>query len=835
MVEAKPTHPLADAPSTPERLLKRFLPEDNANLRVPAYFSKEERAQAELNAGLYRRAIYSLYGAEPTSPLVPIIRSRAHAALGEDELALTAVADSASPKVKVERGRLLVKLGRQAEALTVLKDVVAAEPDNAEARFELGQVAEAMGDFSTARDAYQQLYSARKTQYKTADELVLAAKTIDRWATLEGRYRDNARLNEEVLGMFVQAYDVLDRGHPGARIAAAQYLYDHDQSEKAVEELEPLLAQNPRHAEAMELMGRIAISRFNFEAAEALAREIRKTNPTSLTADLLDARSQLQARRPDLAEPLLQGILKRQPNHLEALGLLASVYSIRLEQNREDEALARATSVSPNSPVAYYELAEQLSQNRQYPRAERMYLKAIELAPWLTKARNGLGLLYTQWGNDDKAAATLEEAYRLDPYNLETINYLRLLDRLKNMASVSSDHFVVRYDAAADPIIGSLMLEYMESVNAELVKIFEHQPTVSTYIEVFPTHAQFSVRTAGIPFIGTVGASTGRIIALVSPRDGKETMGTYNWAQVLRHEYGHTVTLSATENRIPHWMTEGLAVYAEEAPLRWEWVPLLYRAVTKDELFPIDRVTWGFVRPKKPTDRSLAYAQSYWMCKYLVDSYGKQAMLQLMAKFKEGKSQEQAFEEVLSMPAKQFHADFVDFAKREVGKWGYDRESQKKYDALREAGEAQIKEKKYKEAAVTWEEIAALRPADALPHQRLAGLYLTKDLNDPNKARKHLEVLNAVELKDNRYAKRLARLADLQNDVPGAIKFAKQAIWCDPYDADAHELLLSLARKANDEKLTTLQTERLQAIKDMKKPKATPPDPNQPATPIEPG
>ena len=41
-------------------------------------------------------------------------------------------------------------------------------------------------------------------------------------------------------------------------------------------------------------------------------------------------------------------------------------------------------------------------------------------------------------------------------------------------------------------------------------------------------------------------------------------MGTFNWAQVLRHEYTHTVTLGATDNRIAHWMTEGLAVLEEQ-------------------------------------------------------------------------------------------------------------------------------------------------------------------------------------------------------------------------------------------------------------------------------
>src|SRR5205814_8505784 len=150
---------------------------------------------------------------------------------------------------------------------------------------------------------------------------------------------------------------------------------------------------------------------------------------------------------------------------------------------------------------------------------------------------------------------------------------------------------------------------------------FHHTPAVKTFIEVFPTHDAFSVRTTGSPWIGTVGASTGRVIALCAPRGGENTLGTYNWAQVLRHEFTHTVTLSMTDNRIAHWMTEGLAVYEERVPLRWEWVPMLYDAVKKKKLFTMDNLTWGFVRPKKPSDRQLAYAQSYWICQYIEETF----------------------------------------------------------------------------------------------------------------------------------------------------------------------------------------------------------------------
>ena len=132
--------------------------------------------------------------------------------------------------------------------------------------------------------------------------------------------------------------------------------------------------------------------------------------------------------------------------------------------------------------------------------------------------RNGLGLLYTQSGDEDAARATLEAAHSLDPFNLRTTNYLRLLDDLSAFARKESAHFIVMYDAKLDPVIPEYFSDYLESVNKIVCGDFKHEPAVKTFIEVFPTHDAFSVRTTGSPWIGTVGASTGRVIALVSPR-----------------------------------------------------------------------------------------------------------------------------------------------------------------------------------------------------------------------------------------------------------------------------------------------------------------------------
>ena len=130
---------------------------------------------------------------------------------------------------------------------------------------------------------------------------------------------------------------------------------------------------------------------------------------------------------------------------------------------------------------------------------------------------------------------------------------------------------------------------------------------------------------------------------------------------MLRHEYTHTVTLGATDNRIQHWMTEGLAVYEERTPLRWEWVPMLYNAVKKHELFPIDKLTWSFVRPKRPIDRQLAYAESYWICKYIEETYGHETILKMLADFHNAEPQEMVFPKETHKSLPDFQKDFFEW------------------------------------------------------------------------------------------------------------------------------------------------------------------------------
>ena len=802
----------------PGKWIAEHLPEKLPEQKHPAYFDEIDKARAQVFGGRYKLALLTLKNAKGSDPVqVALVRAGALAPLGKKDEAIAALSIPAvanDPKVQVLRARTMASIGNLPGAVALLKQHVEKNPDSLPGRYYLAEIGEKAGDLPTARAQYDWIHQKHwdawqgqgEKAYTNAEEVTLLGRAFDRWSTLNGAYAGNVPLHSQVFKTFTKAYDIIDRSYWPARVAAAEYYLDHGNPKEAAKELAAALAANPNDIRSHVLIGGIALETFNFDAADKHIEHIRTIDENATEADLLETRALLQQRRPADAEAAIQRVLNRQPNNIEALGLLASAYALQMKEEKVQEMLAKVEKLNPENASAYLDLAESLSAMRQYPRAEKTYRIAIERAPWMTAARNGLGLLLTQSGDEDGARKELDAAYALDPFNFRTTNYLILLDRMAKLDRIESKNFVVMYDKTKDPVIGEYFTEFLEGMHQSVCDVFKHEPEVKTYIEVFASHDEFSARITGSPWIGTVGASTGRVIALCTPRKGDNTLGTYNWAQVLRHEYTHTVTLSATENRIAHWMTEGLAVAEERTPIRWEWVPMLYHAVTKKELFSMEQLTWAFVRPKRPMDRTLAYAQSWWVCEYIGEKWGQDMLLKMMDAFKGGKTQEQVFPELLGMSTMSFSEEFFAWAEKKVAGWGYDKETSAKYDELTKKAQTMIQARNFDEALKAWQEIAKIRPVDAMPHMRLAGLYIAT--KQPEKALEHLVRLHQVSLKDNRYAKRIARLtlAAPLNDTKKAEQYAMEAVYVDPYDLDAHELLLEVYRKTGNEKGIERQT-----------------------------
>ncbi len=90
-------------------------------------------------------------------------------------------------------------------------------------------------------------------------------------------------------------------------------------------------------------------------------------------------------------------------------------------QAKVDENLAKLKE-NPEDGEAAFEVAFAYDQLGQFKKAERYYLKTLEINPSNDVSLNNLANLYEKVEEYDKASETIQKLYPLRPTNIETLN-----------------------------------------------------------------------------------------------------------------------------------------------------------------------------------------------------------------------------------------------------------------------------------------------------------------------------------------------------------------------------------------------------------------------------
>jgi tetratricopeptide (TPR) repeat protein len=535
-------------------------------------------------------------------------------------------------------------------------------------------------------------------------------------ATPEERARAQASAKAEALaGDFQALMDLLARARSldpllwSARVAEAELLMDKDNFAQAEEALREALALNPRSAEALGLLAQMAVSALDLGSAQEMAARLdrlsrlpaldattdagdeepdeadakREVGDSALGA-LVRARAMLRQNDPELSDQALRAGLVRWPERRDLLAMVPAIEGVRYDFEAMERELAkvdaslvlRVDGAEQRGAPAWALLAagKAVGEARQYAQAAGLLARARDRAPNWSAPVIELGLLEMQAGRDGEALDALTRAEALDPFNVRAGNSLKLLRELMSAARVEGEHFVVRARPGVDALLAREMLPTLERMHAVVTGAqrggLRHEPPTRTLIDLSPDHARFAVRITGMSRLHTIAASTGPVIAMEVPRDGRGHSGAYDWERVVRHEYAHTVGLSRTGNRIPHWFTEAQAVYLELSPRDFSTCQLLARVVEQRRLFDLTAINLAFARPERPTDRAQAYAQGHWMLEYIIERAGDEAPLKLMDLYAKGVREEAAFQQVLGVSREAFVEDFKVWARVQLVNWG---------------------------------------------------------------------------------------------------------------------------------------------------------------------
>ncbi len=115
------------------------------------------------------------------------------------------------------------------------------------------------------------------------------------------------------------------------------------------------------------------------------------------------------------------------------------------------------------------------------------------------------------------------------------------------------------------------------------------------------------------------------------------------------HELTHLVIHQATDNPygdLPRWLDEGLAVYNEDPDtLDVQFRHSFESAVKSNSLMTLQTLSSSF--PADPEAANLAYGESGAVVKFIIDTYGGDAMKKLLDIFSEGELYDKALKEAL--------------------------------------------------------------------------------------------------------------------------------------------------------------------------------------------
>jgi tetratricopeptide (TPR) repeat protein len=632
-------------------------------------------ARQKLLTGKYDEALAAY---QPLAKHQPVKASvglaRVHQAKGKlDEAAkiirAARAAHATSADLASESAHIAYQRGDLKSAGVDIASALRHDPKQLLARWLAAELARHAGRYDEALKGYKWLvdhYNATDA-FPNPDDLRwigLAAAQYARWKRLPDQY--DFLVNE----LYPDAL-ALDKEYWPARFEAGFLLLEKYNLPQAIAEFDAALAINPSAAEVHAAKAQAAILQFDLARAQSSLDRALAINPDlpqarQLKADVLLANFKLAE-----AAAELEATLAIDPASDETLGRLAAVYGVidgNLKSTPPTSRLGKLiATIHKHNPAPgdfFAVMGDTLDLLRRYPDAAHYYEKSRLAMPQRVDVAGKLGLVHMRLGEEPRASELLKKSFADDPFNIRVKNTLSVLDVLNGYAITETEHFVIKYDRGRDEVLAKSAAAYLEEiVFPELTKALDYRPPGKTLIEIFNRakntdgHGWFSARMVGLPYVGTVAACAGKMIALQSPNDASLSE-KFNWGHVLRHEYTHVINLQQTDFNIPHWFTEALAMRSEQSPRPPSWGRVLASRHAQGKLFNLDSINFGFIRPASSEDWTLAYFQASLYADYMAKRYGADAPAKLLRAYADNLPTPAALKRTFDIDQKAFEEGY---------------------------------------------------------------------------------------------------------------------------------------------------------------------------------
>ena len=410
-------------------------------------------------------------------------------------------------------------------------------------------------------------------------------------------------------------------------------------------------------------LAHVALDRFEARA-KRIVDGILAADPDNVEANLLAARLALEVGDAEAAGRHLRAPLAAEDilARLKAMGLAAAIDHVAGSTPSAWEA--EALEIHPGYGELFETVAHFYIIARRYREAIAQLERAIEIDPELWSAHATLGINLLRVNRFDDGRRILAKAHDHDPYNVEVVNTLRLLDSLDGWRTIVEEDVILRIHPDEAGALAGYVRRLVADAVATVGGRYGYLPDYPVVVELYPRHQDFAVRTSGLPGIGVLGVAFGDVVLMDSPSARSVEEG-FDWASALWHEIAHVVTLGATNNLVSRWFSEGVSVYEEwqtgpsrfrgtataEGAARYRAVPIgVVRAHREAELLPVALLDEGFIRPIHPGQIMVSYNQAGLLCEFIAQTYGQGALARILAAYRDGEDTVGAIGTALDTP-----------------------------------------------------------------------------------------------------------------------------------------------------------------------------------------
>ena len=589
---------------------------------------------------------------------------------------------------------------------------------------------------------------------------------------------------------------------------------------------------------------------FSPSDGEATSKHLERAlelNPKHSPSKLLLVDMLLNSESFDEANELLDEVESQSPGEPEMWAYRAVISHLQNDEDREKECRARALEVNPINPRVPHIIGRKLSQQYRFREGSAYQRMALAMKDDYLPAKIQLAQDLLRLGKNDEGWKLATEVHDKDGYDVTAFNLVSLKDNLRDYTVVTNENFIIRVDAAEAEIIGKRALELLDRAHEKLTAKYGFIPPEPTTVEIFSSTSDFEVRTFGMPNIpGYLGVCFGPVITANSPSTPR--MQSVNWEAVLWHEFCHTVTLGATRNRMPRWLSEGLSVYEEvqENPA-WgmQLNPQFLAWIADGDLLPVSDLSAGFMSPKTPGHIEFAYFQSAQVVEFLLATFGEESMASLLRDLARGMDINAALEKnyasVKSLD-KDFNIWLKDELKEATGKLTFAKQSgggalnflqnpdtnssasdsssgTNPYGNPYGTGGARLKiedfadnfwtlmkeaEQLYDKGDLEGAESVATKVLENFPEPRKSPnpfSILSAIYSDRHETDKEIEILERwarTEVGPPQMYRRLIELARESGDLEKAVQYADSLLAIDPFDASIYSLMAVYSGKKGD-------------------------------------